>query len=78
MNAPLTIDQNRKHDDLREELVRGYLIELLQDFESLSISAREALWRRNDALAAIHIDQLRLVGREIVSNFRSLQTGDAK
>lgn len=78
MNAPSTIEQNRRGDDLREELVRGFLIELLQDFESLSISAREALWRRNDALASIHIDQLRLVGREIVSNFRSIQKGDAR
>jgi hypothetical protein len=59
-------------DHVRDALVRDYLIELLGTFESLSISAREALWRENDALASIHIDQIRLVGRELVVNSRHL------
>ncbi|WP_363348757.1 hypothetical protein [Methylocystis echinoides] len=53
-------------------LLRQYVGELLATFESLAISAREAVWRENDALAACHIEQLRLVGREIVSNFKEL------
>jgi hypothetical protein len=57
---------------MRNALLRDYLGELLATFESLAISAREAVWRENDALAACHIDQLRLVGREIVSNFKEL------
>jgi hypothetical protein len=57
---------------MRNALLRDYLGELLATFESLAISAREAVWRENDALAACHINQLRLVGREIVSNFKEL------
>jgi hypothetical protein len=61
---------------MRNALLRDYLGELLATFESLAISAREAVWRENDALAACHIDQLRLVGREIVSNFKELSENE--
>ncbi|GLI92989.1 hypothetical protein [Methylocystis echinoides] len=62
----------RKPDPIRDGLLRQYLDELLSQFESLAISAREAVWRENDTLASIHIDQLRLVGREVVSSFKEL------
>lgn len=66
-----------KPDAIRAAILRDYLGELLAQFESLAISAREAIWRESDTLAEIHIDQLRLVGRELVSSFRQLK-GDGE
>ncbi len=66
-------DAVQRSDALHESLLRDYIAENLMQFESLAISAREALWRDNLSLTSIHIDQLRLVGREIVRSFQELQ-----
>jgi hypothetical protein len=67
--------EGRKPDCLHQALLRDYARELFATLESLSISAGEAAYRDNFALAAIHFDQIKLVGKELVSTIRQLDGG---
>jgi hypothetical protein len=67
--------EGRKPDFLHQALLRHYARELFATLESLSISAGEAAYRDNFTLAAIHFDQIKLVGKELVSTFRQLDGG---
>jgi hypothetical protein len=68
--------EGRKSDYLHQALLRDYARELFAQLESLSISAGEAAYRDNIALAAIHLASIRLVGKELVSTFRELNGGE--
>ncbi|HEY8162618.1 MAG TPA: hypothetical protein VIF34_10180 [Methylocystis sp.] len=59
-------------DYLGETLVRAFVIEQADTMGSLAVSFAEATWRGNDALASIHLEQIRLVGRELVRSFGEL------
>lgn len=67
--------ERRQHDFLHQALLKDYARELFAELESLSVSAGEAAYRDNFTLAAIHFDQIKLVGKEIISTFRQLEGG---
>ncbi len=67
-------DSNRTA--LSAPLIRQYLLELLSDFESLAASTREAVYRGNDNLARVHLDQIRLVGKEIMRSVNELRNAE--
>lgn len=67
--------QGRRPDFLHQALLKDYVRELFATLESLSVSAGEAAYRDNFTLAAIHFDQIKLVGKELVSTFRRLDGG---
>lgn len=69
-----SIDQ-RGPDYLHQTILKDYARELFATLESLSVSAGEAAYRDNFTLAAIHFDQIKLVGKELVSTFRQLDGG---
>lgn len=59
-------------DYVREPLVRAFVIEQADLLGSLTVSFAEATWRGSDTLASIHLEQIRLVGRELVRSFSEL------
>lgn len=65
--------EGRKPDYLHQALLKDHARELFAQLESLSVSAGEAAYRDNFTLAAIHFDQIKLVGKEIVTTFRQLE-----
>ena len=50
---------------IRDPIVREHLLEQISILESVAISTREALWRREDNIARLHWSQLRDLGRDI-------------
>jgi hypothetical protein len=67
--------EGRKPDYLHQALLKDYVRELFAQLESLSISAGEAAYRDNLALAAIHFESIKLIGKELVATFRELDGG---
>jgi hypothetical protein len=67
--------EGRKPDLVHRAILKDYARELFAQLESLSISAGEAAYRDNFALAAIHFDSIKLIGKELVATFRELDRG---
>jgi hypothetical protein len=72
---PQPSSQAKNANPLHQALLKDYSQELFTQMESLSISAREAVYRGNLVLAAIHFDQMRLVGKEIGVTLKSIDGG---
>lgn len=75
-NAPGATAYHSNRAALSAPLIREYLIGLLSDFESLTASTREAVYRCNDDLAKIHLDQIRSVGKEIMRAANELRNAE--